>query len=115
MIFLDCRGFLKPKALKFLILLRLMDYGYHAPASFISRSRNINDCSTESEDLGELDRFVDANDFYSIEKKFSTSSVEEPNNVPKKKCAAHFTYIVDLILIHNLYSRESSLPIRVCS
>ncbi|NRS89607.1 glycine dehydrogenase [Flavobacterium sp. 7E] len=78
---LDCRGF-KAKGIEVSdIAKRLMDYGYHAPTVSFPVAGTLMIEPTESEDLGELDRFCDA--MIAIRQEIDTSSADEPNNVLK--------------------------------
>ncbi|WP_367773515.1 aminomethyl-transferring glycine dehydrogenase [Flavobacterium sp. WC2421] len=78
---LDCRGF-KVKGIEVSdIAKRLMDYGFHAPTVSFPVAGTLMIEPTESEDVGELDRFCDA--MIAIRKEIEESSVEEPNNVLK--------------------------------
>ncbi|NRT15013.1 glycine dehydrogenase [Flavobacterium sp. 28A] len=78
---LDCRGF-KTKGIEVSdIAKRLMDYGYHAPTVSFPVAGTLMIEPTESEDLGELDRFCDA--MIAIRQEIDASSADEPNNVLK--------------------------------
>ena len=76
---LDCRAF-KEKGIEVTdIAKRLMDYGFHAPTVSFPVAGTLMIEPTESEDLGELDRFCDA--MISIRKEIEASSKEEINNI----------------------------------
>jgi glycine dehydrogenase len=76
---LDCRAF-EEKGIKVTdIAKRLMDYGFHAPTVSFPVAGTLMIEPTESEDLGELDRFCDA--MISIRKEIEASSKEETNNI----------------------------------
>ncbi|MCO6174324.1 aminomethyl-transferring glycine dehydrogenase [Flavobacterium sp. NRK F10] len=78
---LDCRAF-KEKGIEVTdIAKRLMDYGFHAPTVSFPVAGTLMVEPTESEDLGELDRFCDA--MISIRKEIETASKEDTNNVLK--------------------------------
>jgi len=78
---LDCRGF-KAKGIEVSdIAKRLMDYGFHAPTVSFPVAGTLMVEPTESEDVGELDRFCDA--MIAIRKEIEEASTEEPNNVLK--------------------------------
>lgn len=76
---LDCRAF-KEKGIEVTdIAKRLMDYGFHAPTVSFPVAGTLMVEPTESEDLGELDRFCDA--MISIRKEIESSSKEDDNNI----------------------------------
>ena len=76
---LDCRAF-KEKGIEVTdIAKRLMDYGFHAPTVSFPVAGTLMIEPTESEDLGELDRFCDA--MISIRKEIEAATKEETNNV----------------------------------
>lgn len=101
---LDCRGF-KTKGIEVSdIAKRLMDYGYHAPTVSFPVAGTLMIEPTESEDLGELDRFCDA--MISIRKEIDASSVEEPNNVLKN--APHTLHMLTSDSWILPYSREKA-------
>ena len=78
---LDCRGF-KVKGIEVSdIAKRLMDYGFHAPTVSFPVAGTLMIEPTESEDVGELDRFCDA--MIAIRKEIEEASADEPNNVLK--------------------------------
>ena len=78
---LDCRAF-KEKGIEVTdIAKRLMDYGFHAPTVSFPVAGTLMIEPTESEDIGELDRFCDA--MISIRKEIEAATKEEPNNVLK--------------------------------
>lgn len=78
---LDCRAF-EEKGIKVTdIAKRLMDYGFHAPTVSFPVAGTLMIEPTESEDLGELDRFCDA--MIAIRKEIETCSKEETNNILK--------------------------------
>ncbi|UPT69590.1 MAG: aminomethyl-transferring glycine dehydrogenase [Flavobacterium sp. JAD_PAG50586_2] len=76
---LDCRSF-EDNGIKVTdIAKRLMDYGFHAPTVSFPVAGTLMIEPTESEDLGELDRFCEA--MISIRKEITASSKEEENNI----------------------------------
>lgn len=76
---LDCRAF-EEKGIKVTdIAKRLMDYGFHAPTVSFPVAGTLMVEPTESEDLGELDRFCDA--MISIRKEIEASTKEDENNI----------------------------------
>lgn len=76
---LDCRAF-KEKGIEVTdIAKRLMDYGFHAPTVSFPVAGTLMIEPTESEDLGELDRFCDA--MISIRKEIEAATKEETNNL----------------------------------
>jgi glycine dehydrogenase len=78
---LDCRSF-KEKGIEVTdIAKRLMDYGFHAPTVSFPVAGTLMVEPTESEDLGELDRFCDA--MISIRKEIEAATKEDSNNVLK--------------------------------
>ncbi len=78
---LDCREF-KQKGIEVVdIAKRLMDYGFHAPTVSFPVAGTIMVEPTESESLGELDRFCDA--LISIRKEIEAASKDDQNNVLK--------------------------------
>lgn len=78
---LDCRAF-KEKGIEVGdIAKRLMDYGFHAPTVSFPVAGTLMVEPTESEDLGELDRFCDA--MISIRKEIEAATAEDKNNVLK--------------------------------
>lgn len=78
---LDCREF-KQNGIEVVdIAKRLMDYGFHAPTVSFPVAGTIMVEPTESESLGELDRFCDA--LISIRKEIDVATREDQNNVLK--------------------------------
>lgn len=101
---LDCRGF-KVKGIEVSdIAKRLMDYGYHAPTVSFPVAGTLMIEPTESEDLGELDRFCDA--MISIRKEIDASSADEPNNVLKN--APHTLHMLTADTWVLPYTREKA-------
>ncbi|MCW1952692.1 MAG: aminomethyl-transferring glycine dehydrogenase [Flavobacteriia bacterium] len=75
---IDCRPF-KAQGIEVTdIAKRLMDYGFHAPTVSFPVGGTMMIEPTESEDLGELDRFCDA--MVSIRKEIDAAEESEPNN-----------------------------------
>ncbi len=78
---LDCREF-KQNGIEVVdIAKRLMDYGFHAPTVSFPVAGTIMVEPTESENLGELDRFCDA--LIAIRQEIDTVTKDNPNNVLK--------------------------------
>ncbi|WP_425235917.1 aminomethyl-transferring glycine dehydrogenase [Ulvibacterium sp.] len=78
---IDCRPF-KQNGIEVVdIAKRLMDYGFHAPTVSFPVAGTVMIEPTESESLGELDRFCDA--MLSIREEIDVSDVNKPNNVLK--------------------------------
>jgi glycine dehydrogenase len=76
---LDCRAF-EDNGIKVTdIAKRLMDYGFHAPTVSFPVAGTLMIEPTESEDLGELDRFCDA--MISIRKEIEVSTKDDANNI----------------------------------
>jgi len=76
---LDCRAFEENGIKVTDIAKRLMDYGFHAPTVSFPVAGTLMIEPTESEDLGELDRFCDA--MIAIRKEIEATTKEETNNV----------------------------------
>ncbi|MEC4004529.1 aminomethyl-transferring glycine dehydrogenase [Flavobacterium sp. SUN052] len=76
---LDCRSFEENGIKVTDIAKRLMDYGFHAPTVSFPVAGTLMIEPTESEDLGELDRFCDA--MISIRNEIKVSTKEEANNI----------------------------------
>lgn len=101
---LDCRAF-KEKGIEVTdIAKRLMDYGFHAPTVSFPVAGTLMVEPTESEDLGELDRFCDA--MISIRKEIESVSKDEPNNVLKN--APHTLAMLTADTWDLPYSRETA-------
>ena len=101
---LDCRGF-KVKGIEVSdIAKRLMDYGFHAPTVSFPVAGTLMIEPTESEDVGELDRFCDA--MIAIRKEIEVATVEEPNNVLKN--APHTLAMLTADTWTLPYSRETA-------
>lgn len=101
---LDCRGF-KTKGIEVSdIAKRLMDYGYHAPTVSFPVAGTLMIEPTESEDLGELDRFCDA--MIAIRQEIDASSADEPNNVLKN--APHTLHMLTADTWVLPYTREKA-------
>lgn len=78
---IDCRPF-KQNGIEVIdIAKRLMDYGFHAPTVSFPVAGTVMIEPTESESLGELDRFCDA--MLSIREEIDAADVNKPNNVLK--------------------------------
>jgi glycine dehydrogenase len=78
---LDCRPF-KENGIEVVdIAKRLMDYGFHAPTVSFPVAGTLMVEPTESENLGELDRFCDA--MISIRKEIENATADDKNNVLK--------------------------------
>ncbi|WP_299109388.1 aminomethyl-transferring glycine dehydrogenase [uncultured Tenacibaculum sp.] len=78
---LDCREFKKNGIEVVDIAKRLMDYGFHAPTVSFPVAGTIMVEPTESESVGELDRFCDA--LISIRKEIDNASKDDNNNILK--------------------------------
>lgn len=101
---IDCRPF-KAKGIEVTdIAKRLMDYGFHAPTVSFPVAGTIMVEPTESESLGELDRFCDA--MISIRKEIDAVDAEEPNNVLKN--APHTLAMLTNDVWNFPYSREEA-------
>ncbi|WBX74267.1 aminomethyl-transferring glycine dehydrogenase [Tenacibaculum pacificus] len=75
---LDCRSF-KENGIEVVdIAKRLMDYGFHAPTVSFPVAGTIMVEPTESESVGELDRFCDA--MIAIRKEIANATKEDANN-----------------------------------
>ncbi|WP_299532169.1 aminomethyl-transferring glycine dehydrogenase [Ulvibacterium sp.] len=78
---IDCRPF-KQNGIEVVdIAKRLMDYGFHAPTVSFPVAGTVMIEPTESENLGELDRFCDA--MLSIREEIDAVHADNPNNVLK--------------------------------
>ncbi|UQD56035.1 aminomethyl-transferring glycine dehydrogenase [Flavobacterium sp. K5-23] len=101
---LDCRGF-KVKGIEVSdIAKRLMDYGFHAPTVSFPVAGTLMVEPTESEDVGELDRFCDA--MIAIRKEIEESEIDEQNNVLKN--APHTLAMLTADTWTLPYSREKA-------
>jgi glycine dehydrogenase len=101
---IDCRSF-KQNGIEVVdIAKRLMDYGFHAPTVSFPVNGTMMIEPTESEDLGELDRFCDA--MIAIRKEISAANAEEPNNVLKN--APHTLAMLTADSWNMPYSRETA-------
>lgn len=79
---LDCRSFKSKKGIEVGdIAKRLIDYGFHAPTVSFPVAGTLMVEPTESENISELDRFVEA--MLSIRKEIEELSVGDDNNVLK--------------------------------
>jgi glycine dehydrogenase len=76
---LDCRAFEENGIKVTDIAKRLMDYGFHAPTVSFPVAGTLMIEPTESEDLGEIDRFCDA--MISIRKEIEVSTKDDANNI----------------------------------
>jgi glycine dehydrogenase len=76
---LDCRSFEENGIKVTDIAKRLMDYGFHAPTVSFPVAGTLMIEPTESEDLGELDRFCDA--MIAIRTEIEASTKDEVNNI----------------------------------
>ena len=105
---LDCRAFKQNGVEVVDIAKRLMDYGFHAPTVSFPVAGTIMVEPTESESLGELDRFCDA--LIAIRKEIDTVTKEAPNNVLKN--APHTQELVTADNWDLPYSRkEAAFPL----
>ncbi|MEO4006423.1 aminomethyl-transferring glycine dehydrogenase [Flavobacterium sp. CAU 1735] len=77
----DCRSFKQNGIEVTDIAKRLMDYGFHAPTVSFPVAGTLMIEPTESENLGELDRFCDA--MISIRKEIENATADDTNNVLK--------------------------------
>jgi len=101
---LDCRAF-EEKGIKVTdIAKRLMDYGFHAPTVSFPVAGTLMIEPTESEDLGELDRFCDA--MISIRKEIEVSSKDDANNIMRN--APHTLAMLTTDTWHFPYTREQA-------
>lgn len=100
----DCRDF-KQKGIEVTdIAKRLMDYGFHAPTVSFPVAGTLMIEPTESEDLGELDRFCDA--LITIRKEIEAASLEDKNNVLKN--APHTLAMITSDTWEFPYSRQQA-------
>jgi len=101
---LDCRAF-EEKGIKVTdIAKRLMDYGFHAPTVSFPVAGTLMIEPTESEDLGELNRFCDA--MIAIRKEIEVCTKDEADNVLKN--APHTLQMVTSDNWVFPYSREKA-------
>ena len=101
---LDCRSF-KEKGIEVTdIAKRLMDYGFHAPTVSFPVAGTLMIEPTESEDVAELDRFIDA--MISIRREIEASSKDDENNILKN--APHTLAMLTADTWTFLYSRETA-------
>ena len=101
---IDCRMF-KAKGIEVTdIAKRLMDYGFHAPTVSFPVAGTLMIEPTESEDLGELDRFCDA--MLSIRKEIEAATAEDTNNVLKN--APHTLAMLTAETWEQPYSRQQA-------
>ncbi|RKN79592.1 aminomethyl-transferring glycine dehydrogenase [Ulvibacterium marinum] len=101
---IDCRPF-KQNGIEVVdIAKRLMDYGFHAPTVSFPVSGTVMIEPTESESLGELDRFCDA--MLSIREEIDVSDTDSPNNVLKN--APHTLEMVTSDDWNYPYSRQKA-------
>ena len=101
---LDCRSF-KEKGIEVTdIAKRLMDYGFHAPTVSFPVAGTLMIEPTESEDVAELDRFIDA--MISIRREIEASSKDDENNILKN--APHTLAMLTSNTWHFPYSRETA-------
>ncbi|CAM3977007.1 aminomethyl-transferring glycine dehydrogenase [Flavobacterium antarcticum] len=101
---LDCRSF-KEKGIEVTdIAKRLMDYGFHAPTVSFPVAGTLMIEPTESEDVAELDRFIDA--MISIRREIEASSKDDENNILKN--APHTLAMLTADTWTFPYSRETA-------
>ena len=101
---LDCRSF-EEKGIKVTdIAKRLMDYGFHAPTVSFPVAGTLMIEPTESEDVAELDRFIDA--MISIRREIEASSKDDENNILKN--APHTLTMLTSDTWNFPYSRETA-------
>ncbi len=101
---IDCRPF-KQNGIEVVdIAKRLMDYGFHAPTVSFPVAGTVMIEPTESESLGELDRFCDA--MLSIREEIDVSDTDSPNNVLKN--APHTLEMVTSDDWNYPYSRQKA-------
>ena len=101
---LDCRSF-KEKGIEVTdIAKRLMDYGFHAPTVSFPVAGTLMIEPTESEDVAELDRFIDA--MISIRREIEASSKDDENNILKN--APHTLAMLTSDTWNLPYSRETA-------
>ena len=100
----DCREFKQNGIEVTDIAKRLMDYGFHAPTVSFPVAGTLMIEPTESEDLGELDRFCDA--LISIRKEIAQASAEDVNNPLKN--APHTLAMLTAETWDLPYSREKA-------
>ena len=78
---IECRTFKQNGIEAVDIAKRLMDYGFHAPTVSFPVAGTLMIEPTESENLGELDRFCDA--LIAIREEINLATIDNPNNVLK--------------------------------
>ena len=101
---LECRPF-KEKGIEVTdIAKRLMDYGFHAPTVSFPVAGTLMIEPTESEDVAELDRFIDA--MISIRREIEASSKDDENNILKN--APHTLAMLTSDTWNLPYSRETA-------
>lgn len=101
---IDCRPF-KQNGIEVVdIAKRLMDYGFHAPTVSFPVAGTVMIEPTESESLGELNRFCDA--MLSIREEIDVSDTDSPNNVLKN--APHTLEMVTSDDWNYPYSRQKA-------
>lgn len=109
---IDCRSF-KQNGIEVVdIAKRLIDYGFHAPTVSFPVNGTMMIEPTESEDLGEVDRFCDA--MISIRKEIDAANAEDANNVLKN--APHTLAMLTADIWNMPYSREiAAFPLNYIS
>lgn len=100
----DCRSFKQNGIEVTDIAKRLMDYGFHAPTVSFPVAGTLMIEPTESEDLGELDRFCEA--MISIRKEIEAATADDTNNVLKN--APHTLAMLTTDRWEFPYSREKA-------
>ncbi|WP_177732328.1 aminomethyl-transferring glycine dehydrogenase [Flavobacterium inviolabile] len=100
----DCRSFKQNGIEVTDIAKRLMDYGFHAPTVSFPVAGTLMIEPTESEDLGELDRFCEA--MISIRKEIEAATADDANNVLKN--APHTLAMLTTDRWEFPYSREKA-------
>ena len=100
----DCRSFKQNGIEVTDIAKRLMDYGFHAPTVSFPVAGTLMIEPTESEDLGELDRFCEA--MISIRKEIEAATADDINNVLKN--APHTLAMLTTDRWEFPYSREKA-------
>lgn len=100
----DCRSFKQNGIEVTDIAKRLMDYGFHAPTVSFPVAGTLMIEPTESENLGELDRFCDA--MISIRKEIENATADDTNNVLKN--APHTLAMLTADRWDFPYSREKA-------
>jgi glycine dehydrogenase len=100
----DCREFKQNGIEVTDIAKRLMDYGFHAPTVSFPVAGTLMIEPTESEDLGELDRFCDA--LISIRKEIAQASADDANNPLKN--SPHTLAMLTADSWNFPYSRETA-------